>query len=80
MFHLRHHESASDFQIVAPRGRGVRLLETDEDLQAAVERASAFERARANRSGHGLRYERYLGGRPDELADVVSIDSEAASA
>jgi hypothetical protein len=75
MFHRQHHEAASDFQIVAPRG-GVRLLETDEDLQAAVERASAFERARANRSGQALRYERYLQERPEGL--VVHFDPPEA--
>jgi hypothetical protein len=75
MFHRQHNESASDFQIVAPRGGTVRLLETDEDLQAAVERASEFERARANRSGHALSYERYLRERPEDLAELVHFES-----
>jgi hypothetical protein len=78
MFH-RHHE-AEVSAVAIPRMRTVRLLETDEDLQLAVERARAFERARANWGGHALRYERYLQGRPEGLADVVHIESEAIGA
>jgi len=81
MFKRHHHETALEFSIVAPRRAAVRLLETDEDLRAAVERASAFERARENRSGHALSYERYLDASAAGLVDVFRFDpSEAASA
>jgi hypothetical protein len=78
MFH-RHH--AADVSAVAPpRVRTVRLLETDEDLRAAVERAKAFERRGFDESRRrSLSYERYLRERPDGLADVVHIDSGAAA-
>jgi hypothetical protein len=78
MFH--HHHEADVSAVAPPRVRTVRLLETDEELQAAVERASAFERARASRSGQALRYERYQGERPDGLAEVVHIESGAVGA
>jgi hypothetical protein len=57
--------------------RTVRLLETDEDLQAAVERARAFERTRAAQTTRRtLSYERYLRKQPaDDLANVHHIDS-----
>jgi acyl-CoA reductase-like NAD-dependent aldehyde dehydrogenase len=79
MFHRHHHADVT--AVAPPRSRGVRLLETDEDLRAAVERARAFERRTAEQSGRqALNYARYLRLRSDELADVVPIDSEAASA
>jgi hypothetical protein len=78
MFH--HHHQAEVSVVAPPRVRTVRLLETDEDLQAAVERASAFERARASRSGQALRYERYQSERSGGLADVLHIESEAVGA
>jgi hypothetical protein len=74
MFHRQHDEKAA--AIVAPRVRTVRLLETDEDLRAAIERAKAFERARMNRGG-SLTYERYL-QRPDGLAEIVHIETSEA--
>jgi hypothetical protein len=78
MFH--HHHEADVPAIAPPRVRTVRLLETDEDLRAAVERARAFERTRAARGGHALSYERYLREDTDGLADVVPIDPEAVGA
>ena len=78
MFH--HHHEADVPAVATPRVRTVRLLETDEDLQAAVERARAFERARANRGGGALSYERYLREPTEGLADVVPIDPEAVGA
>jgi hypothetical protein len=78
MFH-RYHEA--DVPAVAtPRMRTVRLLESDEDLRAAVERARAFERTRVAQGGHALSYERYLRDPTDGLADVVPIDPEAVGA
>ena len=78
MFH-RHHE-AEVSAVAIPRVRTVRLLETDEDLRVAVERAREFERTRA---AHGARpalsYDRYLREPTDGLADVVPIDSGAAA-
>jgi hypothetical protein len=56
------------------------MLRTDDELLAAVVRARAFERMRAERGGgRALTYERYLGGRPDGLAEVVQIDSSGSS-
>jgi hypothetical protein len=77
MFH-RHHEVDVP-AVVPPRVRTVRLLETEEDLRAAVERARSFERTRAAQGGHALSYERYLRESTVGLADVVPIDAEATS-
>ena len=79
MFHRHHHEPAGDSPITAPRVRTVRLLETDEALRAAVERASAFERRGVDESQRrALSYERYLRERPYG-ADVVHIDSASSA-
>jgi hypothetical protein len=80
MFHRRHEANVSAVT-PPPRVRTVRLLETDEDLRAAVERARAFERMRAEQGGaRVLSYERYLRDRSEGLADVVQIDSGATGA
>jgi hypothetical protein len=63
--------------IAAPRVASVRLLETPEDLRAAVERAREFERRRAARSGPVGRYERYLVDQP--LAGVVQLSGAAGA-
>ncbi len=80
MFHRhRDHGSEPDAPApAAPRRATVRLLKTDEDLREAIERARAFEQARADGgSGRVLRYDRYLiDGR---LAEVVQIDPSGAA-
>jgi hypothetical protein len=76
MFH-RHH-SAEVSVVAVPRVRTVRLLETDEDLRTAVERARAFEqRGAAPGVRRALSYERYLDGKRADLADVIQMDSDA---
>jgi hypothetical protein len=70
MFH-RHHEA--DVSAVAPsRVTTVRLLENDDELQVAVERARAFEDRGQRRV---VNYDRYLREGHDELANVLHIDS-----
>jgi hypothetical protein len=75
-----HHHRPTEVSVVAiPRARTVRLLETEEDLRAAVERARAFERRGAMTGARrALNYERYLDGRRVELADVIQIDADEA--
>lgn len=59
-----------------PRERTVRLLRTDEELQAAIERALAFKRrgvdAGQRRAGA---YDRVLDARAVHLADVLPMES-----
>jgi hypothetical protein len=77
MFH-RNRDRATDI-VAPPRVSNVRLLETEEELQAAVERAWAFEYARAYQGRvRALTYEQYLGQRPEDLAEVVAIESSGA--
>jgi hypothetical protein len=77
MFHRNRHARLG--VVASPRVSNIRLLETEDDLQAAVERARAFERARAVRgAGRALAYEQYVGQRPDGLPEIVAIDSSGA--
>ena len=80
MFH--HHRPAEVSVVAVPRVRTVRLLKTDEELRAAVERARAFEcRGAPPGARRALNYDRYLDGRLPDLADVIPMeDTEAASA
>jgi hypothetical protein len=76
MFHRHNDETATDYAIAVPRVATVRLLEGDEELQAAVERAKAFERRGMDQGQQRvMNYERYLRERPEDLANVVHIDS-----
>jgi hypothetical protein len=65
----------------APHRAGtVRLLETEEELRAAVERARAFERMSVGLEAiRALKYERYLYEPGGDLADVVPIDAERSA-
>ncbi len=78
MFH--HHHETDVPAIALPRVRTVRLLETESELQAAIQRARAFELTRAEQGGRGLSYERYLRDPPQGLADIVHIEPDVASA
>jgi hypothetical protein len=54
--------------------RTVRLLESDAELQAAVERAREFERRGVDAGQRRVgSYDRVLGSGPDNLATVVPI-------
>jgi hypothetical protein len=74
----RHHRNAPDArQVAPPRVHTVRLLYGDEELQAAVERARAFERRGSDEYQRRVgTYDRLLGcaGR-DQPPNVVSLDS-----
>jgi hypothetical protein len=78
----RSHSAAAHCGIAPPRVSTVRLLETPEDLRAAVERARAFERMRPERVATVIRYEKYLHDRSGErsLSDGVQVDPEAIGA
>jgi len=79
MFH--HHRPAEVSVVAVPRVRTVRLLKTDEELRVAVERVRAFERRGAPPGARrALNYDRYVDGRRPDLADVIPMDTEAASA
>jgi hypothetical protein len=74
----RSHRAAGHCAFSAPRMSSVRLLETPEDLRAAVERAKEFERRSADRGGPVFRYEQYV--RAHNLADVVQLGAQAVGA
>jgi hypothetical protein len=66
---FRHHrDAAPDPSIVSSRGQGVRLLQSHEELQSAVERAQAFERRHDPRQRVGV-YDQYL----TVLADMMIV-------
>jgi hypothetical protein len=76
MFH--HHKKPSDSPIVSPRVQTVRLLEDPQELQAAVERAQAFERRRVDEYQRRVgAYDRFLTDSKGTSAVVVPIDSSA---
>jgi hypothetical protein len=71
---FRHHRDALPLpNLDAPRVRTVRLLYNDEELQAAFERARAFERRDDYRRRRAGAYDRFLGLEEGGPADVVSI-------
>jgi|HubBroStandDraft_1064217.scaffolds.fasta_scaffold15829_6 hypothetical protein len=69
MFH-RHQEFRADLPPAPPR-QTVRLLQTEEELLAAMERAREFERRNASEYKRRLRS---LSLPQDELADIVPLD------
>lgn len=76
MFH-HHHKDTLDSPIASPRVPSVRVLQGEEELQAAVERAREFERRRADEYGRRVgAYDRFLNGEAPS-ANVVPIDSSA---
>ena len=70
MFH-NYRDAVPRLDVDPPRVRTVRLLQTDEELQSAIDRARAFER-RDNYVRRVGTYDRYL----NLLANVVSMPSE----
>jgi hypothetical protein len=77
MFH-HHDKKPADSPIVSPRVRTVRLLKDPEELQAAVERAQAFERRRVDEYQRRVgAYDRFLTASEGTSAVVVPIDSSA---
>lgn len=65
-----------------PRVRTVRLLHNDEELQAAVERARAFERRDDYRQRRARAYDRFLSpeeGGPADVAPITPIDKRGVA-
>ena len=82
MFRRRgHNETIRTDAHAAGRAGAVRLLETEEELRAAVERARAFERMSVGLEAiRALKHERYLYESRGGLADVMPIDPERHAA
>jgi hypothetical protein len=82
MFRRRGHKETIPTNAHAARPAGaVRLLETEEELRAAVERARAFERMSVGLEAiRALRHERYLYEPRGGHADVVPIDKDRHAA
>lgn len=74
-----HHRDALPLlDIDPPRVKSVRLLRNDEELQAAVERARAFERRDNYRQRRVDAYDRFLSseeGGPPEAKSMTPIDN-----
>ena len=78
MFH-HSNKKAPDSPIVSPRVQTVRLLTGPEELQAAVERARAFERRRVDEYQRRVgAYDRFLTTNEDKPAVVVQTESSAS--
>jgi hypothetical protein len=76
MFRHRRKDT-SEAPISSSRVRSVRVLEDEEELHAAVERAREFERRRADEYQRRVgTYDRFLNGQAPS-ANVVPIDSSA---
>jgi len=82
MFRRRgHNQTIPRDAHAAHRPGAVRLLETEEELRAALERARAFERMSAGLGAiRALKHERYLYDPRSGLADVVPIDTDRPAA
>ena len=81
MFRRRGHNETIRTDAPAARASAVRLLETEEELRAAVERARAFERMSVGLEAiRALKHERYLYESRGGLADVVPIDPDQLAA
>jgi hypothetical protein len=80
MFH-RHRQVTPGSPISAPPTRTVRVLQSDAELQAAVERAREFERRGVDAGQRRVgTYDRVLGTRTDGLATVLPIAPEIQEA
>jgi hypothetical protein len=80
MFH-RHRQVTPGSPISAPRERTVRVLQSDAELQAAVERAREFERRGVDAGQRRVgSYDRVLGTQTDGLAPVLPIAPEIQEA
>jgi hypothetical protein len=75
---FRHHRYSLPVpSIVYPQGRSVRLLQNDEELQAAVERARAFERRTADHHQRRVgSYDRFLSDGSGRLSAVAVLVAE----
>jgi hypothetical protein len=81
MFSRRGRYETVPTHVRPSRAGTVRLLETEEELQAAVERARAFERLSAGLEAiRALKYEHYLHEPGGGLAKVVPIDTQRPAA
>ena len=79
MFH-HHNKKTLDSPIVSPRVQTVRLLKGPEELQAAVERARAFERRRVDEYQRRVgAYDRFFQADEDKTPIVVPVDSSAGA-
>jgi hypothetical protein len=77
MFH-HHSKKPPESPIATPRVRTVRLLSDPQELQAAVERAQAFERRRVDEYQRRVgAYDRFLSTSDGTSAVVVPIDASA---
>jgi hypothetical protein len=78
VFH-HHSKESTDSPIVSPPVHSVRLLKNPEELQAAVERAQAFERRRADDYQRRVgAYDRFLATTVTKSAVVVPIEASAS--
>jgi hypothetical protein len=77
MFH-HHSKKPADSPIASPRVHAVRLLSDPQELQAAVERAQAFERRRVDEYQRRVgAYDRFLSASDGKSAVVIPIESSA---
>jgi hypothetical protein len=77
VFH-HHHKDSPVEPVESPPVTSVRVLQSGEELQAAVERAREFERRRVAESQRRVgSYDRYLDGAGGQPSNVVAIDSGA---
>jgi hypothetical protein len=80
MFH-RHRQVTPGSPISAPRAGAVRVLQSEAELQAAVERAREFERRGVDAGQRRVgSYDRVLGTQTDGLATVLPIAPEVQEA
>lgn len=79
MFH-HHHKDTPGPPVEAPPVTSVRVLQSGEELHAAVERAREFERRRFAESERRVgSYDRYLHEAVAPPSNVVAIDSAAGA-
>jgi hypothetical protein len=77
MFHT-HSKKVPDSPIVSPRVQTVRLLKGPEELQAAVERARAFERRRVDEYQRRVgAYDRFFTA--DEATPPIGVPAETSA-
>jgi len=80
MFH-RHRQVTPGSPISTPRAKTVRVLQSEEELQAAVERAREFERRGVDAGQRRVgSYDRVLGAQTDGLATVLPMTPDVQEA
>ncbi len=75
-----HHDSKrpADLPIASPRAHTVRVLNDPQELQAAVERAQAFERRQVDEYQRRVgAYDRFLSATEAKSAVAIPIESSA---